>query len=73
MYKTIRELLEAGYEVNLRPDNEDNVTLSVTEAKNGSVECVEVKLGIMEWAFAEAGITERLEGARNRLIGRPLC
>ena len=69
MYKELRALLEAGYEVNLRPSPDMNVKLTVQEAKNGTVKGVEVDLIMIEWAFAEQGITDRLKEAFAQLLG----
>lgn len=69
MYNELRKLLEAGYEVTLRPSPDMNVTLTVQEAKNGTIKGVEVDLIMMEWAFAEQGITERLQEAAENLLG----
>ena len=70
MYKQLRKLLKEGYEITLRPDaKRNNVTLTVQEAKNGTVKAVEVELGIMEWGFVEQGIASRLDEAISRLIG----
>ena len=69
MYKQLRALLEAGYEVTLRPTPDMNVTLTVQEAKNGTVKGVEVDLIMMEWALAEQGITDRLKEAAAELLG----
>jgi len=70
MYKPLKKLLDAGYEVSFRPlnDTADNVNLTVREAKNGTCRGVEVDLNILEWAFAEQGITARLEEAIKNLI-----
>lgn len=68
MYPELRKLFEAGYEVTFRPINKNTVNLSVQEAKNGTVKGVEVDLGIMEWALAEQGITDRLREAIANLL-----
>lgn len=67
MYKELRALLEAGYEVTLRPAKKDTVTLTVQEAKSGTVKGVEVDLGIMEWGLCEKGIADRLQEAATAL------
>lgn len=52
----------------LRPAEKDTVTLTVQEAKNGTVKGVEVDLGIMEWGLCEQGITDRLKEASTALL-----
>ena len=69
-YPILRDLLRAGYAVELRPEEDsDSVTMTVVEARNGNVEGVEVELGGFEWLFAEQGLAERLEEARQSLLG----
>ena len=69
-YPIFRDLLQAGYAVELRPEEgSDSVTMTVVEARNGNVQGVEVELGGFEWLFSEQGLAERLEEARQSLLG----
>lgn len=67
MYKTLRALLEKGYEVSFRPDKKDQVRLTVQEAKQGTVNGVRVDMINMEWRLAEVGIEARLKEALETL------
>lgn len=68
-YPLLVELFKAGFAVEFRPNTgTDDVTMTVTEAKNGNVEGCEVNLCGMEWLFAEEGIAERLREAAENLF-----
>jgi hypothetical protein len=69
MYPEIIKLMDAGYEVTLRPISIDTVKISVKQAKQGTVKGVEVDLTFMEWALSEQGITDRLKEAAAELLG----
>ena len=68
-YPLLVELFKAGFAVEFRPKpGTDDVTMTVSEAKNGNVEGCEVDLCGMEWLFAEEGIAERLREAAETLL-----
>ena len=68
-YPILRDLLRAGYAVELRPENNDSIMMTVVEACNGNVEGVEVELGGFEWLFAEEGLADRLAEIKRSLLG----
>lgn len=61
LYELIREILGAGYEIRLSPEN-GIVTLTIQEAGNGVVDCVEGELNPLQWGI-ERGLIENLKSA----------
>ena len=68
LYPIICELLEAGYSIELCPENKEEVKLTVVEAGEGiNLKGVEVELQAWEWALCGAGIAKRLHEIKDVL------
>lgn len=67
MHQKLCTLLEKGYSVSFTPLKKGEVRLEVQEARQGTVNAVQVDLNPFEWRLSPAGIDDRLKEAIEAL------